>query len=201
MKIEPIILEGTHARLEPLRPDHTADLFAVAQAPEIWQFVSVAMPRTLADMQSWVNTALDTPNRQAFVIIEKASGRVAGCTSYLDIQPQNRSLEIGWTWLGRDFWRSTVNTECKYLLLQHAFEVQNAIRVTIKTDSRNLRSQQAIERIGGVREGILRRHMIYESGYIRDTVYYSVIDSEWAFVKARLEAKMNCYAPQEAVIR
>jgi RimJ/RimL family protein N-acetyltransferase len=144
-------------------------------------------------MQAIIHGALGQQaagHRLPFAIIDRQSGRAIGSTSYLDIQPQNKSLEIGWTWLGKPYWRTPRNTECKYLLLKYAFEVQQAIRVQLKTDSRNYISQNAIQRIGGVKEGVLRNHMIYPSGYIRDTVYFSILNREWPEVKARLEARM-----------
>ena len=197
MKVEPVTLQGRYVRLEPLSLDHGPALLEVAQHEDIWRFMSISQPRTLSDMQKFVETALEqqgTGWRLPFAIIELANGRVIGSTSYLEIQPANRGLEIGWTWLGRAFWRSPCNTECKYLLLGHAFDELGAIRVQIKTDSRNNISQRAIERIGGVREGVLRRHMIYYNGYVRDTVYYSILDREWPGVKDNLEIKMANYS-------
>jgi RimJ/RimL family protein N-acetyltransferase len=119
--------------------------------------------------------------------------RAIGSTRYLDIQTQNRGLEIGWSWLTPTVQRTGVNTECKYLLLRHAFEQLGMIRVQLKTDSRNLQSQRAIERLGAVKEGTLRNHMILPDGYYRHSVYYSIIESEWPTVKAGLEEKMAGY--------
>jgi RimJ/RimL family protein N-acetyltransferase len=114
-----------------------------------------------------------------------------GSTRYLDIRRENRGLEIGWTWLAAAVQRTAVNTECKYLLLRHAFETLGAIRVQLRTDLRNLRSQRAIERIGATREGVFRQERIMWDGYLRDSVFYSVIDCEWPAVKARLEARLG----------
>lgn len=122
------------------------------------------------------------------MIIDQATNQVVGSTRFLDISSQHRQLEIGSTWLTPSVWRTRMNTECKYLLLKHCFEVLETIRVQIKTDRRNVQSQRAIERLGAVKEGVLRRHRILPDGYVRDTVYYSVIDEEWPAVKARLEA-------------
>jgi len=124
------------------------------------------------------------------VVVDRTTDTIVGSTRYLDIVPAHKAVEIGWTWLTPSVWRTSINTECKYLLLRHAFETAGAIRVCLKTDSRNLRSQAAIERIGGVREGVLRRHRILPDGYRRDSVYYSIIDEEWPAVKARLEAML-----------
>ncbi len=204
MKIEPLVLQGRHVRLEPLTLDHAADLLEAAQAEEIWRYVRASQPRSLVEMQSFIQGALDetaTGSRLVFATIDLSSGRAIGSTSYLEIQPANRSLEIGWTWLGRAYWRTPRNTECKYMLLSHAFDEQGAIRVQLKTDNRNYISQNAIERIGGVREGVLRNHMIYPSGYIRDTVYFSILDREWPGVKARLEEKLASYADPDLASR
>lgn len=201
MKVTPVTLVGTHVILEPLTIDHAPDLFEAAQDNEVWQFLSIGRPENLVEMQAFIHGALSQQtagHRMPFAIIDRASGKAIGSTSYLDIQPQNRNLEIGWTWLGKAYWRSPRNTECKYLLLKHAFDDQGAIRVQLKTDSRNQRSQNAIARIGGVKEGILRNHVIYPSGYIRDSVYFSILDREWPEVKARLEAKLAAYAPVAA---
>ena len=123
-----------------------------------------------------------------FVVIHKASGRIAGATRYMEFRAAHRGVEIGGTWYGAEFRRTAVNTECKYLLLRHAFEFMDCIRVQFKTDLRNERSQRAIERIGAVREGVLRNHMILPDGTIRHSVYYSILATEWLDVKARLEA-------------
>ena len=127
----------------------------------------------------------------SFVIVRKSDERAIGMTAYLDIQPRNRGLEIGGTWLTPDVWRTAINTECKYLLLRHAFETLGCIRVQLKTDARNIRSQRAIERLGAVKEGVLRKHMIVKNGYERDTVMYSITDTEWPSVKANLEEKLR----------
>jgi RimJ/RimL family protein N-acetyltransferase len=194
MKIVPIILEGNHVRLEPLTLDHAPDLYEAGNDDEVWQFLSIPRPDSLVEMQAFIQGALGQQLaglRVPFAIIDKASGKAIGSTSYLDIQPQNKGVEIGWTWLGKAYWRSSINTECKYLLLCHAFDGQGAIRVQLKTDSRNWRSQNAIERLGAKKEGVLRKHVIYPSGFIRDSVYFSIIDTEWPWVKERLKARMT----------
>ncbi|MBN6189192.1 GNAT family N-acetyltransferase [Aneurinibacillus sp. BA2021] len=123
----------------------------------------------------------------AVPLIDKTTEKVVGSSRFLNISPSNRTLEIGWTWYSPEVWRTRMNTECKYLLLRHCFEVLSTIRVEFKTDSRNLRSQRAIERLGAVKEGVRRNHRILPDGYIRDSVYYSVIPQEWETVKARLQ--------------
>ena len=149
--------------------------------------------QTEADMQNWVRDIIARGEKGTdlpFVAIHLGSGRVAGATRYLNIMPKDCGLEVGGTWYGHEFQRSPVNTECKYLLFRHAFETLGAIRVQLKTDSRNERSQRAIERIGAVKEGVLRNHMILPDGVIRHSVFYSILDSEWGGVKKRLEEKL-----------
>jgi len=190
MQIEPIVLAGKHVRLEPLTESHAEDLLVAAQSDDIWRYMPTLPPKTLENMQTIIATALAlraTGTQMPFAIIDQASQKAIGGSRYLDIQPTNKGLEIGWTWLGQDYWRSPRNTECKYLLLSHAFEEQGAIRVQLKTDRRNQRSQLAIERIGGVKEGVLRQVVIMPDGYLRDSVYYSILDGEWPGVKHRLE--------------
>jgi RimJ/RimL family protein N-acetyltransferase len=132
-------------------------------------------------------------NVVVFAQIDLAGGRAVGGTTYMNISRCDRGLEIGSTWLGKPWQRTGINTEAKYLLLRHAFEDLGAVRVQLKTDGRNLQSQAAIERLGAVREGVLRKHMCLHDGFLRDTVVYSILDDEWPAVKARLEAKMAAH--------
>ncbi len=192
---DPVTLEGRRVTLEPLGPHHAADLFAVGQDEDIWRYLPAATPRTLTEMEAWAANALavrDAGQMLPFAIVERATGHAVGSTRYLDYSAPDRHVEIGWTWLGRDWWRTPLNTECKYLLLRHAFETLGCIRVQLKTDVRNERSQRAIERIGGVREGVLRKAVIVpKDGHQRWSVYYSILDDEWPAVRARLEERMN----------
>ncbi|MDE3231631.1 MAG: GNAT family N-acetyltransferase [Chloroflexota bacterium] len=193
MVVEPITLEGRYARLEPLRMLHADELYTASRDPNIWTWKLVRQPQTLADTQALLATALRSQADGAavpFAIISRAHGRAMGETRYLTIMPQDRGLEIGWTWLAPEIQRTGVNTECKYLLLRHAFEDIGAIRVQLKTHHNNVRSQRAIERLGAVREGTLRNHMIMPDGSYRHSVYYSIIADEWTAVKARLEGLM-----------
>ena len=193
MNVEPVALTGDVVRLEPLQREHAEALFRAAQDPAIWSYMSYNPSVSLATMHTWIEKALEGQVRGdevPFVIVHLATNEVVGSTRYMTIVPQNRGLEIGWTWLTRAVRRTAVNTECKYLLLQHAFETLRAIRVQIKTDSRNLTSQRAIERLGAVKEGVLRNHVIMPDGYYRHSIYYSILDTEWATVKANLEDKM-----------
>ncbi|WP_342378887.1 GNAT family N-acetyltransferase [Myxococcus stipitatus] len=184
----PVILEGRAVRLEPLRLEHAPALASLCE-DSLFAFFSVVL-RTQEDVERFISRALEAAEKgteRPFVILERETGQPVGTTSYLDIQRDFRTLEIGWTWLGRRVWRTRVNTECKYLLLRHAFETLDVMRVQLKTDRRNARSRAAIERMGGKLEGILRNHMLVRGGVVRDSAYYSVIDSEWPEVKARLE--------------
>ena len=147
------------------------------------------MRNWVLDIRGRAEKGTDLP----FAVIHLASGRVAGATRYLNIMPNDRGLEIGGTWYGTDFQRTPVNTECKYLLLTHAFETLKCIRVQLKTDKRNERSQRAIERLGAKKEGILRNHMILPDGRYRDSVFYSILDTEWADVKSNLKDMMTKY--------
>lgn len=190
MEVKPIVLTGTHVRLEPMTEEHIPALAEIGVGQPFWHFMLYGDMNSEEDMRSWVRDILARAEKGTdlpFVAIQLASGRLAGATRYLNIMPKDRSLEIGGTWYGSDFQRTPVNTECKYLLLRHAFETLECIRVQLKTDSRNERSQRAIERIGAVKEGVLRNHMILPDGYIRHSVFYSILDTEWPGVKSRLE--------------
>lgn len=142
------------------------------------------------EVAAWIAGALAEAakgTRIPFAIIDQASGRAVGSTSYLDVAPEHRRIEIGWTWLGAPARRTAVNTECKLLLLRHAFETLGCGRVQLKIDGRNLRSQTAIARLGAFREGVLRKHVILPDGFVRDTVMFSITADEWPGVRARLE--------------
>jgi RimJ/RimL family protein N-acetyltransferase len=192
-----VTLQGNYVRLEPLSEEHIPGLAQIGIGQDFWHFMLYGDMKTEEDMRGWVLDILEREKKGGdlpFAVIHLASGKVAGATRYLNIAPKDRGLEVGGTWYGTEFQRTAVNTECKYLLLGHAFETLRAIRVQIKTDSRNERSQRAIERIGAKWEGVLRNHMILPDGYIRHSVFYSVIDSEWAEVKKNLGAMLAKYS-------
>jgi RimJ/RimL family protein N-acetyltransferase len=194
MEVKPVVLTGKHVRLEPMTEDHTAVLAEIGVGQPFWHFMLYGDMNSVDDMRNWVQDILSRAEKGTdlpFVAIHLASGRVAGATRYLNVMPKDRGLEIGGTWYGPEFQRTSVNTECKYLLLRHAFETLGCIRVQLKTDSRNERSQKAIERIGAVREGVLRNHMILPDGYHRHSVFYSILDTEWPEVKRRLEGMLE----------
>jgi RimJ/RimL family protein N-acetyltransferase len=191
MDPQPVTLTGRHVQLEPLSPAHAPDLLAaLALDPSVWQWMPGPWPTTLAEMEAVIRADLEAQARGdmvPFAQVEPATGRARGRTRYTNISRLDRGLEVGGTWLGRPWQRTGMNTEAKYLLLRHAFEDQGAVRVQLKTDARNLQSQAAIERLGAVREGLLRKHMLVRDGFIRDTVMYSIIADEWPAVRARLE--------------
>jgi RimJ/RimL family protein N-acetyltransferase len=194
MEVKPVVLTGQHVRLEPLTEEHVPGLAQIGVGQTFWDFMLYGNINTVDDMRNWVQDILGRAEKGTdlpFVAIHLASGRVAGATRYLNIMPRDRGLEIGGTWYGSEFQRTALNTECKYLLLRHAFETLGCIRVQLKTDLRNERSQKAIERIGAVKEGILRHHMILPDGRYRHSVFYSILDTEWPGVKKRLEEMLS----------
>ncbi len=193
MNIGPITLTGNLVRLEPLSIDHAPGLALVGNNAGIWKYMLYGDVNSPEKMEAWVRDILGRQAQGtdlAFAVRHLASGRLAGATRYLDIRPAHRGLEIGGTWYGVEFQRTRVNTEAKYLLLKHAFETLDAIRVQFKADARNERSLLAIERLGAQREGILRNHMVLDNGLFRDSVYFSILASEWPGVKQRLEDKL-----------
>ncbi len=195
---QPVTLTGDHVALVPLAPAHAGDLCRAGSDPRIWPYISCDPLTTVARAETYIAGALDAArdgSEVPFAIVHRAGGAAVGSTRYLAIRRPHRSLEIGWTWLGPDHWRTPVNTECKLLLLTHAFETHGALRVEFKTDARNQRSQNALARIGAQREGVLRQHILMPDGHRRDSVYYSIIDREWPAVQAALRAKLRTPGP------
>lgn len=189
MTFEPVTLEGRFVRLEPLSRAHLDGLCAVGLEDEIWRWI----PTPVTDregMRRYVEEALAAQaagTALPFATVERATGRIAGSTRFGAIERAHRRVEIGWTWLGREFRRTALNTEAKLLMLAHAFEAMGCMRVELKTDALNERSRAAIRRLGATEEGVFRRHMLTAGGRARDTVYYSIVDGEWPEVRARLE--------------
>ncbi len=189
MEITPVELIGERVELRPMDVYHIQELFVAGNNPDIWSYMPLNV-QSIEDMRHLVNEALQAKEEGTelpFVIFDKDSGKIVGSTRFLNISIPNSNLEIGWTWLSPTVWRTRINTECKYLLLKHCFETLGTIRVQLKTDSRNVRSQKAIERMGAVKEGVLRNHVVMPDGYLRNSVYYSVINQEWPLVKDKLE--------------
>jgi Acetyltransferases, including N-acetylases of ribosomal proteins len=193
MNVEPRTLEGKFVRLEPLKAEHLESLAEVGLEESIWQWVPT-QPKTLDDLRRYVETALDEQRREVsmpFVTISKADNKIVGSTRFGNIDIPNRKVEIGWTWVNPRWQRTAINTEAKLLMLTHAFETWKCIRVELKTDALNEKSRNAILRIGATQEGILRRHLITQTGRFRDTVYFSILDDEWPAVKQQLSEKLN----------
>jgi RimJ/RimL family protein N-acetyltransferase len=190
----PITLSNERVTLKPLAKEHAASYFVIGQEAAIWDYLSPEPFHTVADAERWIDTMFARRQRSGdvtFSVYDNASQQLAGSTSYLDIRPNDAGLEIGSTWYGKAFRRTHVNTAAKLLLLTHAFDDLGAVRVQLKTDARNTRSQSAIERLGAVKEGILRCHMIYPDGFVRDSVMYSITRNEWPDVRARLDAMLD----------
>jgi RimJ/RimL family protein N-acetyltransferase len=190
MDIYPITLTGASVRLEPLSEAHVSGLAAVGLDPSLWQYYPFGGVDSVESMATLVRSLLAAQQKGTdlpFTVLNSATSQVIGMTRYLDIQPRNRALEIGGTWYAAAFQRTAANTECKYLLLRHAFETLGCLRVQFKTDLRNERSQRAIERIGATREGVLRNHMLLPNGTMRSSMYFSILSGEWPEIKTRLE--------------
>jgi RimJ/RimL family protein N-acetyltransferase len=195
LNIQPLTLHGQHVRLEPLTMDHELPLIEAAADGELWNTQVTIIPRP-EGMKDYIQFALDGlahGNQLAFAIVSKdaaGSDRVVGSTRFYEIFPKDRKCAIGYTWLATSAQRTPINTECKLLLLAHAFESWNCVRVELITDVLNEQSRAAILRLGAKEEGILRKHLILPSGRVRDSVFFSITDDEWPQVKARLQAKL-----------
>ena len=190
----PIILEGNVVRLEPSTIYHVPALVAAGKDESIWEYMVYGNLSNLNNMGNWMNELLDLQAAGTdlpFTVIHKDSGTIIGATRFLEMRPLHRSLEIGGTWYTPEFQGTAVNPECKYLLLKYAFEKLDCIRVQFKVDQRNEHSIHAVERLGAVREGVLRNHMILPDGTNRDSVYFSILDREWPDVKNRLEDRLK----------
>jgi RimJ/RimL family protein N-acetyltransferase len=197
--LEPVVLEGSFVRLEPMSMDHHARLSDVGLDPEIWRY-TIVMIRTPEEMRDYMKSAIELQRGGTslpFVTIERSSGRVVGSTRFGNYDPANRRIEIGWTWLARPWQRTALNTEAKYLMLTHAFEKLHSVRVELKTDVLNEPSRKSMLRIGAKEEGVLRKHTLMWTGRYRDSIYYSVLDEEWPAVKVQLE-KMLVRRPGQA---
>ena len=187
LRVTPVVLRGKEVRLEPLGLIHAQGLYNRGRVEADWTHLPRSYFADLADTRHWIDEALGVEGQLPFAIVETAKDKVIGSTRYLNIRPEHRSLEIGWTWPGQNWQRTAINTETKLLLLSHAFEKLGCVRVEFKTDTRNERSQRALQRIGATKEGVLRNHMIVQDDFVRDSVCFSVISSEWLEIKERLE--------------
>ena len=192
---KPVLLEGQSVRLEPLRHEHEQMFWDVAKnsLEENFRWFRYSM-RTREDFHAYMEKAFAEQQRGesvAFATVERSSGRVIGSTRFMNIDRADRRVEIGSTWIAPAWQRTVINTEAKYLMLRHAFEEQKCLRVEIKTDVLNQKSRNAILRLGAKEEGTLRKHMVTWSGRVRDSVYFSILDTEWPAVKVSLEAKLK----------
>jgi N-acetyltransferase len=196
MWVEPVTLDGKTVRVEPLGLEHSAGLRAAyMRDPDILRYHNIA-PYDASD-EAWsdyMQRSMSLPGRMPFAMVLKETGQAVGTTSYLDIRPEHCGLEIGYTWIGKDYQGTQVNPENKYLLLRHAFETLGAIRVQLKTDARNLQSQRAMAKLGAKLEGTLRNQIILPDGYYRHSVMFSITDDEWPEVKAAIETRLG-YVP------
>jgi N-acetyltransferase len=192
MDLTPPTLRGNYLTLEPLAERHAPDLFAAMQDEDVCRYLAWPPPHELDETLALVRNAAEAMARRQSIVFAQvwnATGRAIGSTRLLDVRPADRQVEIGSTFLAREYWRTPANTESKLLFLSYCFETLGCVRVAFKTDGRNVRSQEAIARLGAVREGVLRQHMNVR-GYQRDTVYFSILEAEWPAVKARLQARL-----------
>jgi RimJ/RimL family protein N-acetyltransferase len=193
MDLTPVMLRGRYLTLEPIEERHAPGIFKAMQDEEVCRYLFWAPPTRIEETLALIREARGLMAKGVVVTFAQVwneTGEAIGSTRLLDIRPADRQVEIGATFLARPYWRTPANTESKLLLLTYCFEKLGCVRVALKTDGRNVRSQQAIERLGALREGTLRKHMNIR-GYQRDTVYFSILDTEWPAVKARLEARLG----------
>jgi RimJ/RimL family protein N-acetyltransferase len=200
VRIEPVILQGRHVRLEPLSRAHLAGLTAAGREPRIWRWMPLdgSTPEGMAGIVDAALAAQTAGSEVPFVTVEQATGRVVGSTRYLALAPAHLRLEIGWTWIDPEMQRTAVNSEAKLLGLGHAFETLGLRRVEFKTDVLNEQSRAGILGIGAQFEGIFRKHMVMTGGRARDSAYYSVIDTEWPDVRAHLQARLARHTSEES---
>ena len=190
--LAPVTLEGRHVRLVPLSAEHLPALCAVGLDPELWR-LTASQVHDEADLRRYVDEALAARDRGTalpFATTLAADGTVIGSTRLANYESAHRRVEIGWTWIGRPWQRTAVNTEAKLLMLAHAFDALGCRRVELKTDALNERSRAAILRLGATEEGTLRRHIVTASGRVRDTVYLSILAEEWPAVRDRLASRL-----------
>lgn len=192
--LSPFSLQGTHVRLEPLRPEHAPMLWEIAKdhLSDLFQWIPYKL-HSLEDFEAFNRQVLDEQSRGLsvpFASFKRNSNQIVGTTRYMNMDLANRKVEIGSTWIAPRWQRTAINTEAKFLMLRHAFEVWKCLRVELKTDALNQRSRRAILRLGAKEEGTLRKHMLADDGRQRDSVYFSILDSEWPEVKVRLESSL-----------
>ena len=193
---QPVALSNPYVTLQPLSLDHAAAFLAIGGDASIWRYLTPAPFAELADAERWVSAMLQraqTSGDVPFSVFDNVTGQLAGSSSYLEVRTEHKGLEIGFTWYGKAFQRTHVNTATKLALFAHAFETLGANRVQLQTDARNRTSQAAIERLGAQREGVLRQHKVYPDGYVRDSVMFSVTVTDWPAVQAGLLARLAAH--------
>jgi len=187
---KPVTLQNDHVTLRPLSPGQAEEFLNIGSDEDIWTYLTPEPFRTIADAENWI-AAMQQRSAQhgdvPFAVYDRMTGRLAGSSSFLEVRVPHGGLEIGFTWYGKDFRRTHVNTAAKLALFSHAFDDLGAHRVQLQTDARNIRSQNAIARLGAVKEGVLRKHKVYPDGFVRDSVMFSVTIGEWPGVKTRLQ--------------
>lgn len=193
LKLEPVVLSGTHVRLEPVEPAHVAGLLEAARPPEIWRWMPFALDSEalIAGLVAHAQATAASGLGLSFTTLSVSEDRVVGSTSYLNVSPENDRLEIGFTWITPTWQRTVVNTEAKLLMLRHAFGTLGCERVELKTDALNERSRRAIARIGATEEGTLRHHMRRQDGSYRDSVYFSILRDDWPDIERQLTARLE----------
>ena len=187
------MLDGLTVRLEPLASDHGDGLWEASRDARTWTWLPIVQPTSRAQLDDWLGEVLEAARSGTeipLVTIDLEDGRVIGSTRYMALQPEHRSVEIGWTWLHPDAWGTGANVEAKLLMLRHAFDTWRCRRVELKTDALNERSRKAIEALGATFEGIHRKHRLVRSGENRDTAWYAILDDDWATVAALLERRL-----------
>jgi RimJ/RimL family protein N-acetyltransferase len=184
-------LAGRLVVLEPLGAEHEDGLFAAASDPEVWRWLSVEQPRSPEAFRAWLDDALALPRSAPLATLDARTGTPIGSTRFLELRPEHRVLEIGWTWLARPAWGSGANVEAKLLMLEHAFERLAARRVEFKTDALNERSRTALAALPAVFEGVFRKHMLVRAGENRDSAWYAIVDDDWPAVRANLLRRLN----------
>jgi len=190
--IHPTILTGQQVELLPLEEKHFDELHAAASDKRIWEFYSGdwSVRETFLKVYNGTLKSREQGTEYPFVIFHKPSQKIIGSTRFLDIVPYDKRLEIGGTWLMPEYWATSINFDCKFTLLKFCFETLKTKRVQLKTQHDNLRSRKAIEKIGGVYEGVLRKHMLKDNGTFRSSAYFSILDEEWETVKAKLQSRL-----------
>jgi RimJ/RimL family protein N-acetyltransferase len=184
-------LEGEIVVLEPLAPGHEEGLFAAAADPALWRWLPIEQPRTRAAFRRWLEDALALPSSAPFATLDARTGAPVGSTRYLELRPEHRTLEIGWTWLAPAAWGTGANVEAKLLQLEHAFERLGARRVEFKTDAQNERSRAALAALPAAFEGVFRKHMLVRGGESRDSAWYAIVDDDWPAVCANLLRRLG----------